>query len=518
MSSLRRYSPLLVLAVAACMQLTLVMQPAEYAVTNFLPDDAFYYFKIAQHIAAGDGSTFDGESIANGYHPLWTLVTSASHMLFGSGMPGDWAPIRAVLLLSVALNIGTGLLVWRILRRFSGSIYLQGIGLFVFALNPYLLYETINGLETSLGLFLFSGFFLMALREQEGALAGRRSILAFGVVGGLMTLARLDLGVYLAAYLVWRVWRDRTWRVPVIIGAIAAVFLLPWLIWNYAMTGMLMTTASETGSMVVRTLTVQDNGASFVTLAKAEIYYLYNAFLDLAEKTGMLPLFFAILGALMAYIAQGSIRVSRPRDIRAEHALFIGFLLLWFANVGVRWMARTWYFVSFDIFVAIGVVLVLGHIGPNLTRRSRISAAFVFVACAAFLFFVSWSREVRAAMAQQADILATAAWENENLPDTAKIAVFNAGVHGYFSRHTVVNIDGLVNLDAYHAMREKRLYAYLYENGITHVADWPYTLSYRYRSFLGNEKPFEELKLVHVESGHADGRFADGLGVYELRP
>lgn len=36
-----------------------------------VPDDAFYYFKIAQNIAAGRGSTFDGLHPTNGYHPLW---------------------------------------------------------------------------------------------------------------------------------------------------------------------------------------------------------------------------------------------------------------------------------------------------------------------------------------------------------------------------------------------------------------------------------------------------------------
>ncbi|MBE9046269.1 hypothetical protein IQ255_17960 [Pleurocapsales cyanobacterium LEGE 10410] len=34
-------------------------------------DDAFYYFEVAQNIARGFGSTFDGINLTNGYHPLW---------------------------------------------------------------------------------------------------------------------------------------------------------------------------------------------------------------------------------------------------------------------------------------------------------------------------------------------------------------------------------------------------------------------------------------------------------------
>jgi hypothetical protein len=37
----------------------------------FTRDDAYYYFKVAQNISEGKGSTFDGINPTNGYHPLW---------------------------------------------------------------------------------------------------------------------------------------------------------------------------------------------------------------------------------------------------------------------------------------------------------------------------------------------------------------------------------------------------------------------------------------------------------------
>src|SRR4030042_943851 len=40
----------------------------------FTRDDAYYYFKVAQNISEGHGSTFDGINPTNGYHPLWMLV------------------------------------------------------------------------------------------------------------------------------------------------------------------------------------------------------------------------------------------------------------------------------------------------------------------------------------------------------------------------------------------------------------------------------------------------------------
>ena len=45
-----------------------------FANTWFSRDDAFYYFKVAQNITEGLGSTFDGINLTNGYHPLWMVI------------------------------------------------------------------------------------------------------------------------------------------------------------------------------------------------------------------------------------------------------------------------------------------------------------------------------------------------------------------------------------------------------------------------------------------------------------
>ncbi|MDP9001924.1 MAG: hypothetical protein M3O46_17625, partial [Myxococcota bacterium] len=37
-------------------------------------DDAYYYTRIAQNVAAGHGATFDGVESTNGFHPAWLLV------------------------------------------------------------------------------------------------------------------------------------------------------------------------------------------------------------------------------------------------------------------------------------------------------------------------------------------------------------------------------------------------------------------------------------------------------------
>jgi hypothetical protein len=40
---------------------------------NFVADDSLFYLVIGDHIARGDGSTFNGLFYTNGYHPLCRL-------------------------------------------------------------------------------------------------------------------------------------------------------------------------------------------------------------------------------------------------------------------------------------------------------------------------------------------------------------------------------------------------------------------------------------------------------------
>ena len=40
-------------------------------ITNLVTDDALYYPVVAQSIATGNGSSYDGITQTNVYHPLW---------------------------------------------------------------------------------------------------------------------------------------------------------------------------------------------------------------------------------------------------------------------------------------------------------------------------------------------------------------------------------------------------------------------------------------------------------------
>ena len=86
---------------------------ADHQLIASFTDDSFYYLEVARHVARGDGFTFDGLHPTNGFHPLWLLLLVPICRLF----PGEFLPLRAVILLQAVLLALAAVLLWRILRR-----------------------------------------------------------------------------------------------------------------------------------------------------------------------------------------------------------------------------------------------------------------------------------------------------------------------------------------------------------------------------------------------------------------
>src|SRR6202041_2863493 len=81
-----------VIALGIAAQLYLVTRGFEYLLTHVMPDDAFFYFKIAENIVQGLGPTFDGLGATNGFHPLWLVILIPIFKFFASPYP-DTQPV-----------------------------------------------------------------------------------------------------------------------------------------------------------------------------------------------------------------------------------------------------------------------------------------------------------------------------------------------------------------------------------------------------------------------------------------
>ena len=74
---------------------------------DFVFDDAYYYLQVAYNIANGAGSSFDGITTTNGYHPLWMTILVGVELLFGLDKQGLFV---ALILISYSIAIASVLL------------------------------------------------------------------------------------------------------------------------------------------------------------------------------------------------------------------------------------------------------------------------------------------------------------------------------------------------------------------------------------------------------------------------
>jgi hypothetical protein len=198
----------------------------------FTRDDAYYYFKVAQNISEGRGSTFDGLNVSNGYHPLWLLVCIP---IFALARFDVILPLRVLLLVMSSLSAGTAILFYRLL----GKVFHPAVGALAavyWAFNYGILLRVYQqGLETGLAVF-FVVLLVYRLYEFEKSWrtgpVTNRQLLTLGLIALLMTYSRLDL-IFLAGMAgIWIIFRASPLRyfLPLDIASILVSVLLSFLL------------------------------------------------------------------------------------------------------------------------------------------------------------------------------------------------------------------------------------------------------------------------------------------------
>jgi len=198
----------------------------------FIRDDAYYYFKVAQNISEGQGSTFDGINPTNGYHPLWMLICVP---IFAFARFDLILPLRILMLVMSGLSAATAILLYRLI----GKIFSAPIGA-IAALYWVFSFDVLNivyrpGLETGI-----AAFFIVLLvyrlygfeRSWRSNEVSPRQIVTLAVIAVLTIFSRLDL-VFLAGMVgLWVVFHGHLLRyyLPLDIASIIIATLLAFII------------------------------------------------------------------------------------------------------------------------------------------------------------------------------------------------------------------------------------------------------------------------------------------------
>lgn len=199
---------ILVVTIVLLSSLYVACAPANNLMNWYSTDDAFYYFKTAQNVTEGYGLTFDRIGTSSGFHPLWMLVCIP---VFAFARFDLMLPLRILVLVAGIFNAGTGILVYRTMRKVTSET-----AAIVTALL-WLFTPSIQGVTSRLGMeSTISAFFIAFLFNrvvnyvpfaEENWRQRIKSMLPVGLVAALTILSRLDNIFLVGMAGIWLVFR-----------------------------------------------------------------------------------------------------------------------------------------------------------------------------------------------------------------------------------------------------------------------------------------------------------------------
>lgn len=402
--------------------------------TWFVPDDGYFYLVLARNVARGLGSTFDGSTFTNGYHPLWRLVL----LPFVADDP-DTTLLRLVALCG-ALTLAS-LAAWLGLHRRLSLDPAPGAAV----LLVYLLGTPNFGSELHLAVpLVIASLVALDRADRDGAAA------VAGAIAGLAVLARLDLCFFaIAAALALR----RPRAVAAFLAGLGAV-VAPYLAWNLAHTGHLVPISGATKST-----------------------FPVPALDHLVTKVGG----FGVAVITASFLTIPMAATAPPRVRRVWVPLAAG---------GAAQGAYTAFFTAFgwsqDYFYYYGpavlsVAFAASYAGSSVAARlgsfSPAARERLFTALSALFAVIcllpAWTMRL-----PESAVVRAGRWIDENTPEDAVIFTVDApGRLAFFGRRPVIALDGLTQDWRFDEdIRAPDLAAYLERRGVTHL--WTVTGPY----------------------------------------
>lgn len=169
-------------AVLALSLLAAVFGPVLHGQPTAPEDDAEYYRLIAAHIARSGVSTFDGQSLTNGYHPLWEAMLVLQDLTVGPSF-------LVTQLVEVALVAGA----FPLFLRATGLRSALGVTAFLAAYGRWVGGMALTGMEVSA---LIGCTALVAAAAAPTRRDGWGRGVLLGLAAASAVLARIDAAVF----------------------------------------------------------------------------------------------------------------------------------------------------------------------------------------------------------------------------------------------------------------------------------------------------------------------------------
>jgi len=412
---------------------------------NFFPyiidkpfiEDGFYMMTVAWNIAEGNGIKYNLNRPTTGIQPLVTFIQAgvAKLVLMFGGSKIDF--LRVMIIFSALLLFLFSLVTSSIIQKLIPSLYSQII-IILFVLFSFDLFEYFtNGLETGFYLLMIAVCINYSFQFLKNP--NYKSAFIFGSLAGITALTRVDFLLPLFVYLLCLFISGRIrLSIFILILTIAVLFLLPWLIYVYSVSGSIYPSSVSNQTNIVDSLTFGER------LSYIRVSFLHHLTPFLYTNNLYISTAVTVLNGIIFYYLIKRFKFFDTFDKPVFNNLLVwgfSFFLLGltyfvYSNAPYFYIRYLTPFYLFIFLIAVCCLLFLLNKIPGLYKK-LILTSFVL-----FFFVQSYYYQFNGNLANHLTLRIS--FIKNNFNDSERIALFQSGVTGFFLDN-VLNLDGKVD-------------------------------------------------------------------------
>lgn len=504
---------------AVILRLLLINQDISVLLNKFLSDDTYYAYSIAQNIISGKGIVFNDNIPTNGFHPFYNLAVLVPLFKIFYSL-GINAPIYASLVVVTLFNIGTAVLLYlitsKILNKEAGLL-----STFLWLFNPYVLFVSLIGLESSTQIFFIALLTYVLLTRLDRTQFSLKDSIIIGLLVGLVFLSRMDgvfIGFGVVATLFIRKLVKRSFKISlfdlikqndlIFISVTALMTITPWLLWSFVELGRITPISGE----ATRLLAASNLGdKSYIGLVKHSIYstmgFIAKFFLNITDTImqGVIVVSLALVpfAILLLKKDQVLLKLLYSLDFLAIGTVTL-YLFYWFYQLGIReWYSMLTSFLLTIIF-PITVVRLNQLFEPN--KVGKLLSGFIIFILSVLFVIGGVTHYIKGNFPQEKLKWEVANFIDDNILQTEIIGSFNTGIYQYYTvNHDVVNLDGVMNPESLAAMKVSGIENYILAKNITYIVDRPYYAEQVNKSILSLE-PIKTFEMQFLSYKNDEGK------------
>lgn len=525
-----KHEKLLILFIfgALVLRFFLINQDISVLLNKFLSDDTYYAYTIAKNVVGGKGIVFNENIVTNGFHPFYNLAILVPLFKIFLSL-GINAPIYASLFIISLLTIGTAIVLFSVVKLlFNKNAAL--LASFIWLFNPYVLFVSFIGLESSTQIFFLSLLTYFLVKKEKKNFSIRESMI-IGLLIGLIFLSRMD-GVFIGFGLVLALLIRKLLSTKIsienlfnsikqadliIIVLTAFMIVSPWLIWSYLELGR-VTPISGEATHLLAGANLPDK--SYIGLVRHAVYstvgFVTKFFFQIADTPVQ-----GIIVLSLALVMPVSILTLKRDSLLIKLFTKLDFLVLssigyysfyWFYQLGIR----EWY----SMYTSFLLVLIFPIVILRVAQKFDVVGKFI-LSIVLFGLFVSFVVSGLIHYERGNNPQEKLKWEiaqfiTNNLSSSEIVGSFNTGIYQYYTpHHDVINLDGVMNPESLEAMKTTGIENYILEKNITYIVDRPYYAEQLNKSILTLEmlKTFE----LHYSS-YKTGEYREVISLFKVVP